>query len=171
MVPDSELLVLDRNILVSYMRGNALGRYIRTTYKLDSRSAPIVAIVTVGEIKSLAKKFNWGAQKENDLNQLLSKLHVVDISNSEVIERYAEIDHFLFSLKPSRRIGKNDMWIAAVASVANAYLLTTDQDCLPLHPQFLKVEWVDESVVSKITSELGSVPEIPLLVHSLRRSP
>ena len=46
-------------------------------------------------------------------------------------------------------MGKNDLWIAAVAVAANGWLLTTDKDFLPLDPYFLHVEWVDPQTLPK----------------------
>jgi tRNA(fMet)-specific endonuclease VapC len=39
-------------------------------------------------------------------------------------------------------MGKNDLWIAAVAIVQEAVVLTTDQDFDHLNPTFLRVECV-----------------------------
>ncbi len=40
-------------------------------------------------------------------------------------------------------MGKNDVWIAATASVVEAVLLTTDADFDHLDPRFLKRIWLD----------------------------
>ncbi len=40
-------------------------------------------------------------------------------------------------------MGKNDLWIAATASVMQARLLTTDKDFDKLVPQFLARDWID----------------------------
>jgi len=39
-------------------------------------------------------------------------------------------------------MGKNDLLIAATASVLNATLLTTDQDFNHLHNEFLNLEFI-----------------------------
>jgi len=51
-----------------------------------------------------------------------------------IIERYAEIDAFSQNKLPkiplglsARNMGKNDLWIAATASILEAKLLTTDK--------------------------------------------
>ena len=76
----------------------------------------------------------------------------VDINKDPIIRRYAEIDSFSQgknSSRPlpagltSRNMGKNDLWIAATASVLNASLLTTDRDFDHLHGQFLDVIYID----------------------------
>lgn len=42
----------------------------------------------------------------------------------------------------SRNMGKNDLWIAAIASVFDMTLLTTDADFNHLNNHFLKVEFI-----------------------------
>jgi tRNA(fMet)-specific endonuclease VapC len=60
---------------------------------------------------------------------------------------YGEID--AWSLSVGRKMGKNDVWIAARARVTNTTLLTTDCDFDPLHPADptrswqVDREWVD----------------------------
>jgi predicted nucleic acid-binding protein len=39
-------------------------------------------------------------------------------------------------------MGKNDLWIAATATVFQATLLTTDKDFNHLHNVFFKVEYI-----------------------------
>jgi tRNA(fMet)-specific endonuclease VapC len=39
-------------------------------------------------------------------------------------------------------MGKNDLWIAATASVYECKLLTTDLDFQHLHPQFVDVTYI-----------------------------
>ena len=40
-------------------------------------------------------------------------------------------------------MGDNDVWIAATAAAAGAYLLTTDKDFDHLHPTYVQREWID----------------------------
>lgn len=47
----------------------------------------------------------------------------------------------------SRNIGKNDLWIAATASVLNIPLITTDKDFLHLDKIFLKLEYFDIDLI------------------------
>jgi tRNA(fMet)-specific endonuclease VapC len=66
---------------------------------------------------------------------------VADVSSDLVIQEYARLEHA--SRKAGRRMGKNDLWIAAVASVQEAVALTPDQDFDHLNPTFVKVERLD----------------------------
>jgi predicted nucleic acid-binding protein len=43
----------------------------------------------------------------------------------------------------ARNMGKNDLWIAATASVLKAKLLTTDRDFDHLDSEFLEVIYID----------------------------
>lgn len=45
----------------------------------------------------------------------------------------------------ARNMGKNDLWIAATASVTHATLLTTDQDFRHLHKKYLQVAEIDQN--------------------------
>lgn len=118
-------LVLDTNILLHWLRGKAAGAKLRADYSLGTRSPrPILPLVVKGEIKSLA-----------------------EISSEPVVTAYARLDHE--SRKLGRRMGKNDLWIAAVAAVQGAVILTTDKDFDHLHTGLVRVEWVDVATLAR----------------------
>ncbi|MBI4567661.1 MAG: hypothetical protein HY719_04610 [Planctomycetes bacterium] len=61
-----------------------------------------------------------------------------------MLAAYVEID--IFSKKRpggAVNMGKNDIWIAAVAKVADVPLLTTDRDFEHLHGNLLKRHFID----------------------------
>ncbi len=71
------------------------------------------------------------------------------ISYAEIMEVYAIIDAYSKNRHPeiplppgttARKMGKNDLWIAATATVLDATLLTTDNDFGHLSPRFFQVE-------------------------------
>ena len=71
-----------------------------------------------------------------------SSRHYPDAHASEaVISSYARLDQESRSV--GRRMGKNDLWIAAVAAVQSATIVTTDQDFDHLSPNWVKVERID----------------------------
>ena len=83
-----------------------------------------VSIVTVAEIRSLAIQFNWGNTRINKMKEVLSDLSTLDINSPEIVDRYVEIDYYskrkhpdLVSDFSAIKMGKNDLWIAATASV------------------------------------------------------
>jgi predicted nucleic acid-binding protein len=45
-------------------------------------------------------------------------------------------------------MSKNDVWIAAIAKVQGAALLTTDQDFQHLQPAVVQVEYVDPAALA-----------------------
>ena len=91
---------------------------------------------------------NWGPAKLQSIRNLFSKLVVLDINSNDelLLETYAEIDSYsknkLHTDKLGRSItmGKNDLWIAATAKVANATLLTIDGDFDHLNGKYLTVK-------------------------------
>ncbi len=139
--------ILDTNILVHYIRRDEFAKNLDVTFRPFSPSSrPIIPIVVFGEIKSIAIQNNWGVKKLSLLDELLFKALRADIT-MEIVERYAEIDAFSQGKLPdksiffsdrvdeqltsedifndiasdftSRNMGKNDLWIAATASVLN----------------------------------------------------
>lgn len=142
-LPDAQI-VLDTNILVYWMRGNDLGAKLREDYALGTRRPrPIIPLVVKAEIKSLALQFKWGEEKQTALDELLRELPIAEISAEAVISAYARLDHY--SRTVGRRMGKNDLWIAAVAAVQGATILTADKDFDHLHPTLVQVESVEVS--------------------------
>ena len=78
---------------------------------------------------------------------------MVDVNNEHIIQRYAEIDAYSLSKdrkrslpagQTARVMGKNDLWIAATASVLKATLLTTDHDFDHLEGVFLTIRYIDQ---------------------------
>ena len=85
--------LLDTNILVAYIRANALGRYVEETYGLQSSPfRPLICVVTVGEIRVLAAKWGWGEKKVQRMGKLLHELVWVDIGEPEVLDAYVCVD-------------------------------------------------------------------------------
>ena len=146
-IPPSDLVLLDTNILVAYIRANKLSEYIESEYELLSRpERPLICVVTIGEIFALAADFKWGSPKIEKMRELLRELVAVDISDDSILEKYAEIRSNLKNQTPSITIQQNDMWIAAVASVTGAHLISTDTDFKRIPPSFIQLHWIDETV-------------------------
>ena len=119
--------VLDTGVVLGYIRAAGYAEYVEKKYApFVPPNIPLISIVSTGEIYSLAKQFGWGGGKLKTLDILLRKLPTVDISHEQIIQRYAEIDAFslgkdkarpLRNGQTGRVMGKNDLWIAATASV------------------------------------------------------
>ena len=137
-----EQLVLDTNVFVHLIRAQVAGQLIEKEYAVGTRRPrAVVPIVVKAEIKSLALQLGWGATKQTALDALLTALPTADISPDPVVASYATLDHA--SRQLGRKMGKNDLWIAALTHVLDGTLLTTDQDFDHLHPKIIKVEYID----------------------------
>ena len=140
MMPSDWLV--DTNILVQVCRASPLGRHVIEERQLRAREqTPLISVVTVGEMFALARKFGWAEPKRAYMHEILADLVIVDINREAILEKYAEIDAWCHAqgIKP----GKNDLWIAATASLTGATLLTTDKDFDPFHKVFLTREYFD----------------------------
>ena len=59
-----EQLVLDTKILLHLLRGKQAGQVIERRYKVSQRTPrAIISVVTKGELKALAYKFEWGTRQ------------------------------------------------------------------------------------------------------------
>lgn len=128
--------VLDTNIVLAYLRQNSIRTHIETNFApFFKNNIPIISVVTIGEIESIILRNKWGERKLRAVNTLFDKCVVTKIKSRDLIKRYGEIDAFsqgkLTNLPlgmTSRNMGKNDLWIAATASILKAKLITTDKD-------------------------------------------
>lgn len=135
--------LLDTNILLAYVRWQALAQYIEATYQLGTRQpTPIISIVSEAEIRVLAAQNKWGAFKRRMLEEkLLDFLTIIPIPYKDMLAAYIEINDY--SRRNGRIMGKNDVRIAATARVEGATILTTDRDFDHLHPHLVLREYVD----------------------------
>lgn len=102
--------------------------------------------MTVGELYSLALQNNWGQKRIEQIGIIRKEFVKIDINYEPTIQRYAEIDAFSqgkLKDRPlsmsARNMGKNDLWIAATASVFNLTLLTADDDFDHLDREFFSL--------------------------------
>lgn len=146
-------IFLDTNILLYMVRGKKT--YFVETFELDNPSNQVyTSIVSIGEMRALALQLNWGISKNEESERLFSVFLSLDINNNRILNRYAEIDTFSKGkligrplVGSARTMGKNDLWIAATASVLDATLITTDKDFNHLNSEFLRVSYVEPSLI------------------------
>jgi len=141
--------LLDTGILVHYVRQSSLYQTIEANENLTAQDCiPFISVVTMGEILSFGIQQNWGQAKLQSLKNLFSKLVVLDINSSDekLLETYADLDAYSKNKLPSNKLGraitmgKNDLWIASSAKVANATLLTIDGDFNHLNGKYITVK-------------------------------
>lgn len=146
-------VTIDTNILLHLLRGSYLVPTIREQFdELEAEDTIILSIVSIGEIESIAHQHNYGKKKRNYLEKLIKDFLVVPIESFDLIDRYAEIDAYsqgklkdnpLPNGLSSRNMGKNDVWIAATASITNSVLVSTDTDYDHLDGQYIDYIYID----------------------------
>jgi predicted nucleic acid-binding protein len=140
--------VFDTNILVHYIRESPISVTVEETFQpFTEGNRTWLSAVSIGEIRSFAMQAKWGPNRINRLEELIQRLLILEVNIEELHHRYAEIDAFSQAKHPTipsnfsaRNMGKNDLWIAATASLLEGTLLTTDSDFNHLSNGFLKVE-------------------------------
>jgi tRNA(fMet)-specific endonuclease VapC len=134
--------LLDTNIILHLVRRSALAELILKRYQFrENGEQPLISVVTVGEVYSLAYRWKWGERKLSTLSDLLDEAMIIPLEYAGLTEAYARID--AHCRNAGRPIGENDCWIAATAAVTGAILITTDSDFNAVHPLFLNREWID----------------------------
>ncbi len=142
--------VLDTGILVHYARQSQLYIQIETNEGLSQPDCmPLISVASQAEIFSFAIQKNWAQSRIQSIQNLLNKIIIIDINSidTDLIMAYAEMDAYSKGKLPGNplgtsaiKIGKNDLWIAATAKVANATLLTIDGDFDHLDGKFIQVK-------------------------------
>ncbi len=141
--------LLDTSACLQIFRGGEIGRRMEDEYRLaDPDTVACISVVTKAELLALGWKNGWGQKKFDKLNKLLQGFIILNIYVSDVrlLRAYAEIDAYCSGKHPtkklpgsSKKLGKNDLWIASTAYTANLPLITGDKDFLPLQGVFLKI--------------------------------
>lgn len=142
--------LLDSSIVIIYSRDNEVARRIEEDYELFSGNHRLgISTVSLGEIDAFVKKLQLGERRKNKIEQILQNINAFGINIEEVIDRYGDIDAFsqgkLTGKKgkfSARNMGKNDIWIAATASVFNLSLITTDKDFDHLDGVYIDLEYI-----------------------------
>lgn len=145
-------LVIDTCVLIHIVRDTATGKNcIATISKLDEEPNIIISVVTKAEMESFALQNQWGIKKIEKLEKLLEDITVIDINHSDksLLSQYSQVDAYSKGKGVSkngnkisgsaRKMGKNDLWIAATASALDVTLITTDGDFDHLAPDFIDV--------------------------------
>jgi predicted nucleic acid-binding protein len=135
----------DTNAILIYLRDHVQKDWLDKNYDpLGDDNTAMISVVVLGELESLYLRNNWGRRRIESLRIFLRKFLITDINSRDIIRRYGEIDAFSQGkLKEkrlgdsSRNMGKNDLWIAATASVTNSRLISSDKDFNHLNGEYL----------------------------------
>lgn len=141
--------VLDTNILLHITRANtSVTSQLETIDLYHFENKAFISIVSIGELLAIAQQNRWGIHKLQNLEAVVQTFNPIPINKRAIVNVYAEIDtfskgkHLTKSLPmgtTARKMGKNDLWIAATAHLLNATLITTDNDFDHLKDAFIKL--------------------------------
>jgi tRNA(fMet)-specific endonuclease VapC len=136
-------LLFDTNVLLLFLRGDIHWQTVYETYDVEN-TLNCLSVVSLGELYALALRNNWGERRIAQIAQIRRDFTIIDINIEDIIQKYAQIDAFSQGKLPNRplnvsarNMGKNDLWIAATASVYDMQLLTADADFEHLGTSFL----------------------------------
>lgn len=141
--------IWDTNIILKAIRSISFLNNIKQKYNFNHPlNETCISAVSVGEMHALALRNHWGPIKMQELEQLIQTLRIIPVTDDPaLIKMYAEIDVYSQSQHPTlrlptpaRKMGKNDLWIAATTAIYNATLLSTDADFEHLKDLFLYYE-------------------------------
>jgi predicted nucleic acid-binding protein len=141
----SQSYVLDTTVVLNLIRGKELGQQIDTAFGLRvAMHRHLISIVTHGELQVLAERGTWGDEKRNALFSALNSLVTINIDNDNLVDAYVRIEAACRSTAGSdRKMGQNDMWIAATALASGLPMITTDKDFNHLNGRLIAVHWVN----------------------------
>jgi predicted nucleic acid-binding protein len=125
--------LLDTNILLHWVRNSRQADAIEKQFNLSvAPFRPLICEVSLGEMRAFSRSLNWGPAKIERFARLQRELAIVDISDSRVLDAYAELSTLARQSGWSIFKAKNDLWIGAAAFATASHLLTMDADFLPL---------------------------------------
>lgn len=125
--------LLDTNILLDYLKSGSIIDYLVNKYDLYApENFMVISTVTIGEMESLVLQRNWGERRIQEFVLSLNSFLVMSINSEDIAKRYGQIDAYsqgklrgktLPVGMSARNMGKNDIWIAATASITGAKFL------------------------------------------------
>lgn len=149
-------LFFDTNIILSIARDSSDGRLLKF---LNPNDALIyVSFVNIAEAQSIAYQNGWGYSKMQILEEFFSNVRIINVGELLLptyigIDAYSQRNHPEYEHYPfqtPRNMGKNDLWIAATASLLNLKLITTDGDFDHLDKVFLALTKFLPSDIQKV---------------------
>lgn len=135
-------LVLDTGILLGLVLDKSWPA-LDSSGARDQTAVRLTSIVCHGELLSISKQRAWGSKKRARVESVLNAIQAASVGSRHLLDVYAHMDAWSRGkqqgpageppIQPSRKMGKNDLWIAATAHLARATLLSTDKDFAHMH--------------------------------------
>lgn len=141
-------LFFDTNIILALVRDKSGHKVME--HLNPKEDAVYVSFVNIAEAQSIAFQNKWGFAKVEILEDFFQSVRIIGISDLLLptyigIDAYSQRNHPDYERYPfstPRNMGKNDLWIAATASLLNLKLVTTDGDFDHLDSSFLSLQKV-----------------------------
>lgn len=142
---------LDTNILLERIRDTPLWQEARDRGNLGLGSTrAYIPAICAGELLAIRERNEWGPERRAIQKQLFRDFPIAPIARPQVWLSYARIQCWTQGVsvpapkqtpppKPSRPMGKNDLWIAATVHASGGSLLTADRGFLPLDGVWFEV--------------------------------
>jgi tRNA(fMet)-specific endonuclease VapC len=149
----SQSYLLDTSVLLNLIRGQHLAESIDRAFGLRAAFyRHTVSIVTHAELQVMAQRNRWGDKKLTALTSALDELVTINVDSNAIVEAYVLVqDGCRNAIGGERKMGQNDMWIAATALYTGLPLITTDKDFNHLG-QLIQIHWVDPRRAGKAGS-------------------
>jgi len=150
----SQSYVLDTTVILNLIRGQELGKSIDRAFGLRAALyRHTVSIVSHGELQVLAQRNNWGNDKRSALALALKELVTVNLDSNAMIDAYVRVEESCRTAPGGeKKLGQNDMWIAATALHTGLPLITTDKDFGHLNGRLIHVHWVNPAIPKQIVN-------------------
>lgn len=134
-------IVIDTCVFIHIAKDTDIGKKCIAALKAyDESPNIIVSVVTKAELESFVAQNSWGKSKIEKLNNILDAITYIDISNADetLMDAYTQVDAYSkrkandksgnLLAGSAKKMGKNDLWIAATACALDIPLMTTDGD-------------------------------------------
>ncbi len=149
-------LLLDTNILLYAARFAQTQRFMAFINPSDAEL--YISVVSLAEAKSIILQNGWSDRKIERFDAIISRVSIIEVTDY-LTNTYSQIDAFSQRRNPNfnqyqfdtpRNMGKNDLWIAATASLLQLELVTTDADFGHLHNSFLILRQIDQLAIKQL---------------------
>tara|TARA_R110002126_G_scaffold103233_1_gene236184 strand:- start:180 stop:638 length:459 start_codon:yes stop_codon:yes gene_type:complete len=145
-------IIVDTCVFIHIVRSSITGKKcLKALEDYDENANIIASVATKAELQSFIQQNSWGVPKVTKLYKFLNEITFIDIAHADkiLLDCYSQIDGYSkrkikdkygnLLIGSARKMGKNDLWIAATAYALDIPLLTTDADFDHLNNTFIKV--------------------------------
>lgn len=146
-------LLFDTNIVLAVARAKSVSRLLEALN--PDHQFIYVSFAVIVETQSIAYQSGWGYRKVGVIEEFFKAVRIIAISDLLIpayigIDAYSQRKHPDYQTYPfdtPRNMGKNDLYIAATASLLGLELVTTDGDFGHLQNSFIHLRKVETAVL------------------------